>query len=347
MSDPTPADRRQELLAKLQSRHEGLRSEQEARKESTLTEQRAAGENVDDFSRKWAALRKRVEGLVTGAASFEKKALPAYFDGITQDICAMQQYAAESTFFLPAFEVQQARRTVSALQAKAAEAKAKLLPRRKFAFKRRSRKKKSEAKAKAADASPAGEAGAKAGAAEAKSVSADLDATWLVVENRASACIDIPGADLTNRNVKLSALSKCTVRLPHRLNTLRLNGLTDTKVYVGPVAGPVYVEKCKNCTFFLASRQLRVHEVNDSNFYLHTLSKPIIEHCAGVGVAPYSLAYPAFAAQMREAGFEGVANCWDQVCDFNWLKTQKSPNWDFVPEASRESPPEGLGAADR
>jgi hypothetical protein len=40
------------------------------------------------------------------------------------------------------------------------------------------------------------------------------------------------------------------------LCALRLEGLEDSVVYCGPVGGAVYVERCRNCTIYVAARQV-------------------------------------------------------------------------------------------
>jgi tubulin-specific chaperone C len=66
------------------------------------------------------------------------------------------------------------------------------------------------------------------------------------------------------------------------VDALRLRNLTDCRVLAAPVRGSVYVENCTGCTVMAAGRQLRVHDTHATDFYVHTLSGPIIEGCTGV-----------------------------------------------------------------
>lgn len=57
----------------------------------------------------------------------------------------------------------------------------------------------------------------------------------------------------------------------------------------GPISGSVHIEKAHNCTFVVASRQIRIHEATDCRFFLNVRSGPIIEHSTTCHFGPYSL----------------------------------------------------------
>ena len=148
------------------------------------------------------------------------------------------------------------------------------------------------------------------------------------------------------KDLLLRDLTRCTIHLLAPLHFLRLENLTDCKLLGGPVAGPVYLEKCQGCTLYLASRQLRIHHTYDTTLYVHTVSGPIIEDCDRLRFAPWGLTYPGWEEQFVEAGLrskeeggeggrEGGRNAWKEVKDFKWLRAQQSPHWSVVPEGER------------
>ena len=57
-------------------------------------------------------------------------------------------------------------------------------------------------------------------------------------------------------------------------------------------------------------------------FCTNSASGPIIEDCKQMYFAPVS----PFASSVNS-----FVNKWSDVQDFNWLKKQKSPNWDLLP----------------
>ena len=48
-------------------------------------------------------------------------------------------------------------------------------------------------------------------------------------------------------------------------------------------------------------------------------------------------------ATRQEAQLAGVANAWDDVKDFKWLRAQRSPHWNVLPESERLAPEETEG----
>ena len=78
-----------------------------------------------------------------------------------------------------------------------------------------------------------------------------------------------------------------------------------------PVKGSIYVTQCEGCTLYLGSRQLRMHTSTNVDFYVHTSSHPIIEHCTGLRFAPYPPLPPHLAAE--HADLDTTANMWSHV----------------------------------
>jgi len=93
----------------------------------------------------------------------------------------------------------------------------------------------------------------------------------------------------------------------------------------------------EDCTLVVAAQQLRIHSARRCDFLVRMRSGPIIEHSSQVRFAPYGFSYPALAAQMRAFGLhEGkYDDVWSKVEDFNWLRTQQSPNWSVIPDGAR------------
>lgn len=130
-------------------------------------------------------------------------------------------------------------------------------------------------------------------------------------------------------HLSLQRLVACTVSVPLGIASARLEDMEGCTVRLGPIAGPLFVTRCHNCTVEFASHQVRVHLSTDCTFKLHATSSPIIEDCHGIVVAPTlpPFWYPSFAAQMDALGLKADVNLWDRVEDFNWLKQTPSPNW--------------------
>ncbi|KAK3904665.1 hypothetical protein C8A05DRAFT_31542 [Staphylotrichum tortipilum] len=108
--------------------------------------------------------------------------------------------------------------------------------------------------------------------------------------------------------------------------SLALKDIEGSAVVAGRVAGPVHVTGVRDSVVVVAARQVRIHECKDVVFYLHCVSRPIIEDCKGVRFARA----PGFLLTDKE---KSETNMFDQVDDFKWLKSAASPNWSLLPES--------------
>ncbi|KAH6623605.1 tubulin binding cofactor C-domain-containing protein [Chaetomium tenue] len=108
--------------------------------------------------------------------------------------------------------------------------------------------------------------------------------------------------------------------------SLTLKDIQDSAIVAGHVNGPVHVTGVRDSVVVVVARQVRIHECHNVVFYLHCVSRPIVEDCKGVRFAK---APGIFLTDKDKA----EANLYDQVDDFKWLKTFSSPNWSLLPES--------------
>jgi hypothetical protein len=138
------------------------------------------------------------------------------------------------------------------------------------------------------------------------------------------------GGAFSEQDMRLRNLQNCTMTLLDVYGCVRLQKLNNCTIYLGCVTGPLYVESVKNCRIFGASRQLRIHDTFDTEFYMHTASGPIIENCKGCGFGPDVVKYKGKDELLAKSGIMSInagKNQSRDVQDFKWLKKQKSPNW--------------------
>ncbi|KAK4154381.1 hypothetical protein C8A00DRAFT_32810 [Chaetomidium leptoderma] len=108
--------------------------------------------------------------------------------------------------------------------------------------------------------------------------------------------------------------------------SLTLREIAGSVVVAGHVDGPVHVTGVRNSAVMVVARQVRIHDCENVVFYLHCVSRPIIENCKGVRFAKAPETYLTDKER-------GETNMFDQVDDFKWLKTTSSPNWSLLPES--------------
>jgi Tubulin binding cofactor C len=133
-------------------------------------------------------------------------------------------------------------------------------------------------------------------------------------------------------------LQDCTVLLHGPMQALYLHRLTRCHVQGGPVGGATLGERLCSCTLMVATHQMRLHHVTDTDVYVRPGSDPIIEHCSNIGFAPLAaLPYGDFDAAMAAAELPMDADdCnWQNVKDFQYPGHAQSPNWHIVASDAR------------
>jgi len=72
---------------------------------------------------------------------------------------------------------------------------------------------------------------------------------------------------------------------------LVLKNITGSLVVAGHVDGSVHITGVRDSILVLVARQVRIHECENVDIYLHCLSHPIIEDCKGMRFAPAPACY--------------------------------------------------------
>ena len=282
-------------------------------------------ESANYFTSNFTKEKNSVETLLSIAGSVEKSALADLFDELTVSVHKLQKFITESTLFLTSYEIRKSQDDVERLFAAIEESRNNLIPKKKFAFKGRQ---KTSNKPKYVKPKPA--------IVEVDgpiTVSNDFQCGFF---NEANANLELKSLDIRAKDVGLTNLKSCTVKLYGPPNAIHMNNLMNCTVFSGPVPGSIFVDNCQDCTLVVSCQQLRVHHTTATRFYLHVTSRAIIEDTTDVGFAPYNWVYPGQEADFRTSELDQNRNSWDDVDDFNWLASDKaSPNWSVIPAEKR------------
>ncbi|NXY87597.1 TBCC protein, partial [Alcedo cyanopectus] len=307
-----------ERLQRREAKRQQDVEQQRQKKEAQVVKEERSEFFVAAFGRE----REAVEALLA-AGTLEEAA--ARLQGL-------QKLLTESVRFLAPYEVRQGQEAVARLQGDLAARRQQLQPKKKFAF--RSLKKEAAPGSEPRPAEPARPAAVAPshGSAEGEPGGPPL-CGFSGAQNEE---LELGPAELLQRDVVLSELRGCRVRLRGNANTLRVRDCRSCTVLCGPVSTSVLVDGCSDCLLVLACQQLRTHRTSDSRFYVQVTSRAIIEDCAKVSFAPYTWTYPGIERDFESSGLDRSKNNWNLVDDFNWLASDKpSPNWSLVPEQER------------
>ncbi|NXI45284.1 TBCC protein, partial [Galbula dea] len=283
-------------------------------------------EQSEFFVATFAQEREAVEALLA-AGPLEEAA--ARLQGL-------QKLLTESVRFLAPYEVRQGQEAVARLQGSLAARRQQLQPKKKFAF--RALKKEAAPGSEPRPAEPAQPAVATPDPGHGPAEGEPGGPPLCGFSGAEGGELELGPAELLQRDVVLSELRGCRVRLRGNANTLRVRDCQHCTVLCGPVSTSVLVDGCSSCLLVVACQQLRTHRTRDSRFYVQVTSRAVIEDCTKVSFAPYTWNYPGIERDFESSGLDRNRNNWNLVDDFDWLAADKpSPNWSVIPEQERIS----------
>lgn len=324
----TIGERKTEVTEKLQRREEerlaGLQRKKEERGNdwgNDLTTLEGAKYFIENFNKEKSDILGTLEKIDTLC----KSEIIIELDRATERLLSLQKFHADSTMFLPSYDVRQSQEVLSNLQSRIQEKREKLYPKKKFAFSSKKKSTKQEENKKESNKMMpiAHEYG--------------VQLSDCTIQKKCHECIEMTDTALIKKDVGLFDSSFCTFRLFGAPSTVHIKNLTDCVIISGPVSSSIFISDCKNCTFVIACQQLRTHSTTKSKFYLHVTSRAIIEDCSQLEFAPYTLSYMKLEEHFVAAGLDKLKNHWNDVDDFNWLASDvHSPNWSIISEEERE-----------
>lgn len=320
---------------RLQKRHQTRTEDAERRKEAKET-QSIAEENSQYFYDTFNAERACIEEMLSSCTGADRAVLSQRLEEATAKTLQLQKFVNDSVLFLPLYDLRQAQAALQKLQTSLAGIREEGLPKKKFAFR---------ARTKAADNAPApvsdkasSDAGTLAGAGGCIKVDGAAPSEQCGFSNVDNEHLTKTAEEIQKRDMLLTHLTNCKVRLYGSPSTLHLKHIDSCEILCGPVSSSVFVDQCRNSTLVFPCQQLRTHNTEDTQVYLHVTSRAIIEDCHGVSFAPFSWSYPTLDKDFAISGLNQDRNNWRQVDDFNWLAAgTPSPNWTVIPEADRKT----------
>lgn len=166
-----------------------------------------------------------------------------------------------------------------------------------------------------------------------RQISSPQNDTFSLRDRNGEHIIISPSASSGN----LSTLDHCVVDMSIPTATgkpsvsLTLKNIKDSLIICGHVDGPAHLTSVSNSIIVVSSRQFRMHDSRSCHVYLLTTSRPIIENCSAIRFAPLPEIY-------RTEVDEQTEDHWQQVGDFNWHRSEPSPNWSILDVSQRVKP---------
>jgi tubulin-specific chaperone C len=255
------------------------------------------------------------------------------FEVISLSVLELQKYLSNSTFFLSDYKIKMCQQLINELLQKVEDKKTKLIPKKKFGFK----KLKTPATINvhmnekfAWKASNGGHHPVTKDLADNPS-RIDLNKFEWTVSDRIKEIVTLEPDETNGKDVTLSNLQDCVIKINGHPGSLQISNIKNSLVLCGPVSRSIFADNCANCKFAFACQQLRLHTSQACEIYLYVSCRAIIEDSNRIVVAPFNFKYPGIDDDFNRANLELAKNNWADIADFNWLSRDKqSPNWSFM-----------------
>jgi len=157
----------------------------------------------------------------------------------------------------------------------------------------------------------------------------------LVVKNKTKEKIILREAEFKGKNnLILENIQDCEIYILFNFKACYVKNLTDTKIFLGSINGGTHINDCTNCSFYLATHQLRIHRTHHTTFSIIVSSNPIIEDCSNLVFSPLNVKYNDLDQNLTSASLTKERNKWNAVLDFKWHKKEKSPNFEYIDQES-------------
>jgi len=306
----------------LQRQNENLRSE----KADVNTE-----ELVSLFYKDMDPMVELIESRMNSALSCETENSEEFLNSLSENLQKLQELINDAGLYLPPYDVKKSQDKLNALNKNYQDMQSKVKPKKKFGFKNRKQK----TGISSVDGSLKDMTLSETKTDQSKSKA--LTENCYNVSNQNNEKIILSRDQVHGRDVMISGLVDCDLQIHGNPLTLHLSSITRCQVLSGPVSTSVMVDTCQDTCIVVSCQQLRTHSTTNSDIYLHTTARAIIEDCKGIRVAPYNWSYPCIDQDFTDSGLNRSVNNWDQIGDFNWLSVDKpSPNWSILPEHDRK-----------
>jgi len=272
----------------------------------------AASAALQSFAARRAEVEKRLGQAVAGDS------LHADLDALVAQARELGSDIHDASQDLASYDLQQQMAAVRSLEEQIARKREELAPKQKFSFRRKPKKEGEPVSTAPAVAAPKPD-GADVGAGMGDAV---------VVEGRRGEKVVLQPQ---GRDAWLKDLQDCEVHLLDAVGAVRAHNLQRCVIWAPAVQTSCLLYSCRATVFVLVAQQLRLHDSEHLELYLHTTASPVVEGCKEVAFGPYPMDAVWDGQEQHWADGRPCPReedrTWSQVLDFHWHKTTPSPHW--------------------
>ena len=111
---------------------------------------------------------------------------------------------------------------------------------------------------------------------------------------------EINGIDFVIKDI-----DNCTIMLLDHSAQITIDRCQNTKFFIGPIKGSIFIRDCHNCEFTVSCSQFRCRKLTKSQIWLYTPNEPIVESSSELVFAPYNFKYSYLKQHVEAASLIG------------------------------------------
>ena len=111
-----------------------------------------------------------------------------------------------------------------------------------------------------------------------------------------------------------------------------IDDCTNCEFILGPCSGSLFIRDCSDLCVTAACMQLRLRDVNNADFFVHTETDPAVESSTFVTLRPLNMLQPNLANAFAEAKLKADENRFKHAADFNTFSDPKAKVGFTLPE---------------
>ena len=261
-----------------------------------------------------------LEKLEAEASSKTDKEKKDALEAITSKIKLYREEFYNVMEFLPGYDKLQYSKNYEEELEKVNNLKNKLFPKKKFAFSKANKKQNDNIKEKEKKENEEN--------SKKKEIN-EISETDLVIKDLNNCNKKYTKEEIKGKNnILMENINSCDIYLLFDFKACYINNCSKCNIYLGSISGGTHITHCTESKIYLMTHQLRIHQTTKTHFYVLINSNPIIENSKENVFHPLKIKYDEYENNLKVSGINENNNNWDKVQDFQWLKKDKSPNFE-------------------
>ncbi len=157
---------------------------------------------------------------------------------------------------------------------------------------------------------------------------------WLLghvtVEKQTGATVVRAPGTLCGAQFIIADCEDCDICLLDNTSTVSVDRCKGCRILVGPCDSSVFIRDCRDCTFAVATRQLRTRDCRDIDMRLFCGTAPVIEKTRRLRLACWEGGWFELERQLDVCALSPFQNRWAQVHDFTPGGGGGGQNWSLI-----------------